>query len=92
MVARNAFAASTAGGDAVVEPPEPVEPLIVGAPDDAPLADGCALAGGADGAAGEPPGAPGLGDADEPQAATVVTRTSPATTVPSRRSVAVASI
>jgi hypothetical protein len=95
MLERKAFAASTAGGDAVADPPEPispVEPLVVGALDVALLADGCALATGRDAAGVEAPGVPAFGDADEPHAATVVTRTSPATAVPSRWSVAVANI
>jgi len=95
MFARKALAASTAGGDAVVDPAEPIEPveppLLVGEPDVA-LPDGCALAAGPDEAGAEAPGVAGLGDADEPHAATVVTRASPATAVPSRWSVAVASI
>jgi len=92
MFARKAFAASTGGGDAVVDPADPIEPpLLVGVPDVA-LPDGCALAAGPDEAGAEAPGVAGLGDADEPHAATVVTRTSPATAVPSRWSVAVTSI
>jgi hypothetical protein len=88
MLERKAFPASTAGGDAVVDPPEPVGPVepppLVGAPDVAPLPDGCALSTGSDAAGAEAPGVPALGGADEPHAATVVTRTSPATAVPSR--------
>jgi hypothetical protein len=80
----------------VVEPPEPVEPfeppLLVGALDVAPLPNGCALETGPGEVDADTPGAPGLGDADEPHAVTVITRTNPATTVERRWSVAVASI
>jgi hypothetical protein len=96
-LARKALAASTGGVDAM-EPSEPADPVASPAtPDAVALGEGPALAAGlaeAGGdAAGDPPGDPEPdGLADVPQAAMVVTRTSPATAVPNRWSVGVASI
>jgi hypothetical protein len=95
-LARKALAASTGGVDAIApsEPPDPVASPAT--PDAVALGEGPPLAGLAEAggdAAGDPPGDPEPdGLADVPQAAMVVTRTSPATAVPNRWSVGVASI